>query len=104
MYWDTDASRDEFYFVDQWGPEYEADRAIDYIANRDNKLRDAGKPFALVVSMNPPHTGYELVPDKYKEIYRDVDVETVCNSPIIAPKGTKWETSTARVCWIIMPV
>ena len=89
MYWDTDASRDEFYFVDQWGPEYEADRAIDYIANRDNKLRDAGKPFALVVSMNPPHTGYELVPDKYKEIYRDVDVETVCNSPIIAPKGTK---------------
>lgn len=89
MYWDTDASRDEFYFVDQWGPEYETDRTIDYIANRDNKLRDAGKPFALVVSMNPPHTGYELVPDKYKEIYRDVDVETVCNSPIIAPKGTK---------------
>lgn len=89
MYWDTDASRNEFYFVDQWGPEYETDRAIDYIANRDNKLRDAGKPFALVVSMNPPHTGYELVPDKYKEIYRDVDVETVCNSPIIAPKGTK---------------
>lgn len=89
MYWDTDASRDEFYFVDQWGPEYETDRAIDYIANRDNKLRDTGKPFALVVSMNPPHTGYELVPDKYKEIYRDVDVETVCNSPIIAPKGTK---------------
>ena len=89
MYWDTDASRNEFYFVDQWGPEYETDRAIDYIANQDNKFRDAGKPFALVVSMNPPHTGYELVPDKYKEIYRDVDVETVCNSPIIAPKGTK---------------
>lgn len=89
MYWDTDASRDEFYFVDQWGPEYETDRAIDYIANRDNKFRDTGKPFALVVSMNPPHTGYELVPDKYKEIYRDVDVEIVCNSPIIAPKGTK---------------
>lgn len=89
MYWDTDASRDEFYFVDQWGPEYETDRAIDYIANQDNKFRDTGKPFALVVSMNPPHTGYELVPDKYKEIYRDVDVETVCNSPIIAPKGTK---------------
>ena len=89
MYWDTDASRNEFYFVDQWGPEYETDRAIDYIANQDNKFRDTGKPFALVVSMNPPHTGYELVPDKYKEIYRDVDVEIVCNSPIIAPKGTK---------------
>ena len=22
MYWDTDAGREEFYFVDQWGPEY----------------------------------------------------------------------------------
>ncbi|WP_304247452.1 sulfatase [Parabacteroides gordonii] len=89
MYWDTDASRDEYYFVDQWGPEYEADRAIDYIANQDNKLRDSGKPFTLVVSMNPPHTGYELVPDKYKEIYRHVDVETLCDSPVIPPRGTE---------------
>lgn len=89
MYWDTDASRDEYYFVDQWGPEYEADRAIDYIGNQDNKLRDSGKPFALVVSMNPPHTGYELVPDKYKEIYRHVDVETLCDSPVIPPRGTE---------------
>lgn len=89
MYWDTDASRDEYYFVDQWGPEYEADRAINYIANQDNKLRDSGKPFALVVSMNPPHTGYELVPDKYKEIYRHVDVETLCDSPVIPPRGTE---------------
>ena len=89
MYWDTDASRDEYYFVDQWGPEYEADRAIDYIANQDNKLRDSGKPFALVVSMNPPHTGYELVPDKYKEIYRHMDVETLCDSPVIPPRGTE---------------
>lgn len=89
MYWDTDASRDEYYFVDQWGPEYEADRAIDYIANQDNKLRDSGKPFALVVSMNPPHTGYELVPDKYKEIYRHMDVETLWDSPVIPPRGTE---------------
>ena len=89
MYWDTDASRDEYYFVDQWGPEYEADRAIDYIANQDNKLRDSGKPFALVVSMNPPHTGYELVPDKYKEIYRHMDVETLWDSPVIPPRGSE---------------
>lgn len=89
MYWDTDASRDEYYFVDQWGPEYEANRAINYIANQDNKLRDSGKPFALVVSMNPPHTGYELVPDKYKEIYRHMDVETLWDSPVIPPRGTE---------------
>lgn len=89
MYWDTDALRNDFYFVDQWGPEYEADRAIDYIANQDNKLRDGNKPFALVVSMNPPHTGYNMVPDKYKEVYRHIDTESICNSPIIPPKGTE---------------
>lgn len=89
MYWNTNASRDEYYYVNQWGPEYEADQAIDYIANKDNKLRNSNKPFALVVSMNPPHTGYELVPDKYKKIYRNVDVETLCNSPVIPPKGTE---------------
>ena len=64
MYWDTDAPRDSFYYVNQWGPEYEADKAIEYLNNYINPR----KPFALVVSMNPPHTGYELVPDKYKEI------------------------------------
>ena len=90
MYWNTEASRDGFYFVDQWGPEYEADRAIDYIINKENQLRDGDKPFALVVSMNPPHTGYNLVPDKYKELYRNVDVESLCTSPAIAPKGTKY--------------
>ncbi len=88
MYWDTDAGRDEFYFVDQWGPEYEADRAIEYIANTNGKLRDPKQPFGLVVSMNPPHTGYHLVPDRYKDIYKDIDVESLCNQPHIPPKGT----------------
>lgn len=87
IYWNTEAGRNDFYFVDQWGPEYETDRAIDYLRNRDG-LRDETKPFALVVSMNPPHTGYDLVPDKYKEPYRNLDVETLCNRPHIPPKGT----------------
>ena len=39
--------------------------------------------------MNPPHTGYELVPDNYKAIYKDLDVETLCaNRPDIPAKGT----------------
>ena len=28
MYWDTAAPREGFRYVDQWGPEHEADRAI----------------------------------------------------------------------------
>ena len=68
------------------GPEYEASKAIEYI----NKQKDQKQPFALVVSMNPPHTGYELVPDRYKEIYKDLDVEALCKGrPDIPAKGTE---------------
>ena len=69
MYWDTAAKRDEFQFVDQWGPEHEADLAVQYIANKDGKVRKANQPFALVVSMNPPHTPYNQFPKKYLEPY-----------------------------------
>ena len=87
MYWSTNDTRDNFHYVDKWGPEYEADKAIEYISSPQ---RQNGKPFALVVSMNPPHTGYELVPEKYKEMYRDIDVEAICKKrPDIMPSGTK---------------
>lgn len=86
MYWNTTAPRDSFYYVNQWGPEYEASKAIEYI----NGQKDQKQPFALVVSMNPPHTGYELVPDRYKEIYKDLDVEALCKGrPDIPAKGTE---------------
>lgn len=43
----------------------------------------------MVVSMNPPHTGYELVPDRYKQLYANLDVEAICNGrPDIPAKGT----------------
>lgn len=85
MYWNTDAPRDSFYYVEQWGPEYEVNTAIDYLNNR----RQEGQPFALVVSMNPPHTGYELVPEKYKELYSDWDAEAYAASrPDVPPAGT----------------
>lgn len=88
MYWNTDASRNDFHYVDQWGPEYEADKAIEYISNPNNSFREGNKPFALVVSMNPPHTGYNLVPQKYKDIYKNTDVESLCKAPSIPPKDT----------------
>lgn len=86
MYWNTTAPRDSFYYVNRWGPEYEADCAIKFI----NEQKDKSKPFALVVSMNPPHTGYELVPERYKKLYNDLDVEALCaNRPDIPAKGTE---------------
>lgn len=101
MYWDTTAPRDSFYYVNQWGPAYEADKAIEYIqTQKENK-----QPFALVVSMNPPHTGYELVPDKYKALYKDIDVEaSVPTAPTYPPKEPKWETISEITYAIITPV
>ena len=75
MYWDTNAGREDFKYVDQWGPEHEADKAIEYINNTDGKFRDNDKPFAMVVSMNPPHMPYHMVPEKYVSMYDHLDVE-----------------------------
>ena len=80
MYWETDAPRDGFRYVDQWGPEHEADRAIAF-------LREAKGPFALVVSMNPPHTGYELVPERYLKRYAGRDPATLAKGDY-PPAGT----------------
>jgi len=90
MYWDTDATRDSFKYYDEWGPKHEADRAIDFILNKDGKLRKNGQPFALVVSMNPPHMDYKAVPQKYKDLYKDLPVESLINKPSIDAAGTKW--------------
>ena len=90
MYWDTDAPRDSFKYYDEWGPEHEANKAISYIKDKSGKLRETDKPFTLVVSMNPPHTGYNFVPQRYKDIYKDVPLESLIDKPNIPPAGTKW--------------
>ncbi len=90
MYWDTDADRDGFHFVDQWGPEHEADLAIEYLKNTGGKYRDDDKPFAMVVSMNPPHTPYHLVPDKYVEMNKALDIEALCEQPSVPEADTRW--------------
>lgn len=91
MYWETNAGRDEYHFVDQWSPEHEADRAIDYIANKGGGLRDSDKPFALVVSMNPPHPPYSKYPEKYGDPYADKTLEDLLVRP-----NVDIENSTAK--------
>jgi arylsulfatase A-like enzyme len=90
MYWDTNDTRENFTYYNEWGPEHEANKAIDFIKDKTGKFRENGKPFALVISMNPPHTGYSLVPQKYKDIYKDVPLESLTDKPNIPPSGTKW--------------
>lgn len=90
LYWDTHAARDGFHYVDQWGPEHEADRAIEYLRNAGGRYRDPYQPFALVVGMNPPHTPYCLVPERYVELYSDLATEDLCRQPNVPPTGTEW--------------
>ncbi|MDX1301340.1 sulfatase-like hydrolase/transferase [Photobacterium sp.] len=65
MYWTNETPRDQPLRINQWSPEHEADVAIKYLRNEDGKYRDSEKPFTLVVSMNPPHSPYDQVPQKY---------------------------------------
>ncbi|MBT3274116.1 MAG: sulfatase-like hydrolase/transferase, partial [Spirochaetales bacterium] len=83
MYWDTNAGRQEFQYVDEWGPVHETNLAVEFIER-------ASDPFALVVSMNPPHMPYELVPPRYVDIYLDADIEEWCRRPNVPPAGTEW--------------
>ena len=90
MYWDTNAPRDGAHWVDQWGPEHEADKAISFLKNEGGAYRDSDKPFALVVSMNPPHMPYSAVPDKYVRRYAGKSLDELCNRDDIPAADKKW--------------
>jgi arylsulfatase A-like enzyme len=78
-YWTTDAARSQRTRVDQWSPEHEADMAIRFIRNEGGSYREEGKPWALVVSMNPPHMPYQRVPRRYLDMYGDAAPEDLIN-------------------------
>lgn len=89
LYWATDSKRNDFKNVGEYGPKHEIDRAIEFLKNTDGKHRKANQPFGLVISMNPPHTGYEYVPQKYRDLYNETDVEALAAKfPQIPPKNT----------------
>lgn len=65
-YWQDNS---EMININKWSVEHETDVAIDFL-----KRCEKGKPFALFLSLNPPHSPYDLVPDKYKDMYKDMDI------------------------------
>ncbi len=88
MYWDNDAGRDGFHYVNEWGTQHEADKALAFFKNEHHE-RDGNKPFSLVISMNPPHTPYKQVPQKYLDLYKGVPLEGLIKDPNIPPAGTE---------------
>jgi len=93
-YWSTKMKRHERVKVKQWGPEHEADLAIRYIHNAGGAYRKAERPFALVVSMNPPHTPYSQVPQKYVQRYAGKTWKDLINRPNVDVKS---DTRPVRV-------
>lgn len=62
-----------------WSAEHEADKAIDYITNTSG-LRGENQPFALFVSMNPPHSPYSSLEDcrlSDLSLYQDKEPDTL---------------------------
>jgi arylsulfatase A-like enzyme len=86
-YWDTTSTRDGYRHYDEWSPCHETDRAIAYLENAAGKLRDPAKPFALWVSMNPPHPPYDQVPDRHREHYKGKTPADLLRRPNVRLEG-----------------
>lgn len=61
----------------KWSVEFETDKALEYLEGRE----DQGQPFALFVSYNPPHLPYEMVPDRYYDQVKDLEIKWRDNVP-----------------------
>jgi len=83
MYWTNRTDRDHPIHVEKWGPIHETDVAIEYLKNEGNKYRDPAKPFALVVSMNPPHSPYDQVPKQYLDLYDGLSQRDLNRRPTV---------------------
>ncbi|KHD24711.1 arylsulfatase [Vibrio caribbeanicus] len=62
-YYDSEGNRHD---PKTWSAEHETDQAIAYLKNEHGQ-RDESKPFALFVSMNPPHSPYDSLDDCREE-------------------------------------
>lgn len=79
--------------VDQWSPEHETDRAIEFLQRADER------PFALVLSWNPPHTPYEMVPQRYLDLYpEDIPLRSnVCAEHLHCHTGEQMDFTPAQL-------
>jgi arylsulfatase A-like enzyme len=69
-YWTGDAPREAPVRVDQWSAEHETDVALSFLAGPASRdFHRTGRPFALVMSYNPPHQPFDQVPQRYLQPY-----------------------------------
>lgn len=83
MYWTNDTDREHPIYINQWEPEHDVDIAIRYLKNEGGKYRDSAKPFALAVSMSPPHSPYNQTPQKYLDLYKGMTPKELNPRPTV---------------------
>ncbi|MCT4688830.1 sulfatase family protein [Vallitalea sp.] len=92
-YWKNDCNK---IHINKWSPEHETDIAIEYIKEK----YDSEDPFALFISWNPPHSPYDAVPDKYKDIYKDKKInfrKNVITDNIICHTYEQWGSGLEKI-------
>lgn len=75
----------EMVKIKEWSVKHETDKAIEYMKEHKNK-----EPFSLFVSWNPPHSPYDLLPDKYQKMYENKEITlrpNVTDGPFTAHTG-----------------
>lgn len=87
-YWTTHGGEKDKVYTKQWSAEHEADIIINYLKNSE-KQRKTDQPFALFWSINPPHTPFKQVPERYQKRYNGIDYKTVLNRPNVKFKDNK---------------
>ena len=71
-----------------YSAQYDTENTLKFLKQAGAQYKRTGKPFAAVVAWNPPHMSYSSYPEKYKEIFKDVDVEELCKAyPTSCLKG-----------------
>ena len=63
-YWEEDSEK---IFTNLWSPVHETDKALEFMESRKKE------PFALFLSWNPRHPPFEKIPEKYYDLYRDLE-------------------------------
>jgi arylsulfatase A-like enzyme len=84
-YWDTEGNRHD---IREWSPKHEADKAIEYLKSK----KGSGKPFLLVVAMNPPHSPYQSLNDCMEadyNLYKNIPLKQLLIRPNVNPALTK---------------
>lgn len=91
-YWDTDGKRHE---PKEWSPLHEAKMVVSYLKN-ENNVRDAKKPFFIMVGMNPPHSPYRSLDDCMEEdfnLYKEQPLDSLLIRPNVDTRMKKAESA-----------